>query len=431
MRLLSSGAPCALTRGSLNKALGMNLTEQTYANIPEAVDTISSGQNPADIAGIYTGGMSGPGPVELAVIARIPDLDAPSQPPKHRRSSRSRTVKSATTPGRLLGAGLSLNILIGLGLVLVLGAIAPYVYNVCIKIADNTQSNPGNSIGQAWQSPPPAPNADLAPAWQPLAAQPKPASQLWPNTAESNVKGSAPLLPSDNAVAMEKGKTAGDARLNTVDAANLARRDNNVVQSNITTPLLGSGANERLAADITSAADKRNGITASPRPGGPDPGTAASGQSSAWPRITDDQANFSSWPNPAHPVFAPADSRNVASAPAGPDASSTRTNALPAIANRPTAIGGMGNLPDYRRGEQYNYPAGVAADPRRNEPFTADRRNATAPGAVVGMPLAPPLGAPGTEQPNSANEAGRAQFEGNINSPSDRNTYELSRPSLH
>ena len=404
----------------------MNLTDQTYANIPEAVGAMSSGQKSADIAGIYTGGLSDPGPVELSVIARIPDLDAPSRPPRHRRSSRSRSVKPASAPGRLLGAGLSLNLLIGLGLVLLLGAIASNVY---IKIADNTQSNSDNSIGRAWQPPPPAPTADLAPAWKPSAAQPNSSSQFWPNIADSNVKGTAPILTSNDMPTMEKGKTTSDPKLNASDAANLARRDNNILQSYITAPLVGSRANETLAADIHSAADTRNGIIASPRPGEPDPGPAASGQSSPWPRIADDQANFSSWPNPAHPVFAAADSRNVAGLPAGLDASSTRTNALPAVANRPTAIGGA--PPDYRPGEQYNYPAGVAADPRRNGPFTADRRNATAPGAAVGMPSTPPPSAPGTAQPSSENEAGRAQFEGIINSPPDRNTYERSRPSLH
>ena len=218
MRLLSSGAPCALMIGRLNKALGMNLTDQTYANIPETVDTISPVQKPADIAGIYTGSLSDPGPIELSVIARIPDLDAPSQPPKHRRSSRSRSVKPASTPGRLLGAGLSLNLLIGLGLVLLLGAIVSSVYP---KIANNTHSNSGNSIGRAWQPPPPAPTADLAPAWKPSTAQAKSASQSWPNIAESNVKGSAPLLPSDNNLAMEKSKTTSDPILNSSNDANL------------------------------------------------------------------------------------------------------------------------------------------------------------------------------------------------------------------
>jgi hypothetical protein len=305
-----------------------------------------------------------------------------------------------------LGAGLSLNLLIGLGLVLLIGAIASSMYS---KIADNTQSNSGSSIGQAWQPPPPAPTADLAPAWKPLAAQPKPSSEMWSNMAESNVKGTAPGLPSDNKVTMDKGNTTSDPKLNAGAAANLARRDNNVVQSNIITPMLGSRANETLAADVKSAPDKRSGIIASLRPGDAEPWPAASGQSSAWPRNADDQANFSSWPNPAHPVFATADARNAAAAPAGP----------------------AGNPPGYRPGEQYNYPAGVAGDPRRNEPSTADRRNAAAPGAAVGMPSMPPLGAPGTAQPSSENEAGRAQFEGFINSLPDRNTYERSRPSLH
>ena len=390
----------------------MNFTDQTYSKIPEAVGAISSGQKPADIAGIYTGSISDPGPVELSVIARIPDLDAPAQPPRRKRSSRSRSVKPASTPVRLLNAGLSLNLLIGLGLILLLGAIAPYVY----KIADNTPTNSGNAMGQAGQPPLPAPTADLAPAWKPLAAQPKAASQLWSNIAESKVKESAPLLPSDNTVAMEQDKTMSDPRFNASDAANLLRRDNNIVQSNISAPMSGSRANETLAADIKSTADKRSGIIASPQPGDPDPWPAAFGQSSSWPRNADDQANFSPWPNPDHPNFTAADSRNIAAAQAGPDAPSTRTNALPAVANRPAVIGGplpggMGNPPDYRPGEQYNYPAGAAADPRCNEPFIADRRNTTAPGAAAGTPSAPPFGAPGTAQPRSDNEAGRRSLK--------------------
>lgn len=215
----------------------MNLTDQTYAKIPETVGAISTGQKPADMAGIYTGGLSDPGMVELSVIARIPDLDAPSQPSKHRRASRSRSVKPASMPGRLLGAGLSLNLLIGLGLVLLLGAIASSVYP---KMADNSQSNSSDSIGRAWEPPLPAPTADLAPAWKPSATQPKSSSQLWSNMAEPKGKGSANLLPSDNAVAMEKDTTTSDPKINTSDAANFVRRDNNIVQSNITTPLLGS-----------------------------------------------------------------------------------------------------------------------------------------------------------------------------------------------
>ncbi len=164
-------------------------------------------------------------------------------------------------------------------------------------------------------------------------------SQLWPNIAESNVKGSAPLLPSDNTATMEKDKMTSGSEINTNDAGNLVRRDNNIVQSNITALLAGSRTNETFAADIKPAADKGSGIIASPWPGESDPGAAASGQSSPWPRIADDQANFSPWPNPAHPIFAAADSRNVAGVPAGPDASSTRINALPAVANRPVLIG--------------------------------------------------------------------------------------------
>jgi hypothetical protein len=318
------------------------------------------------------GSSSDPGAMEVCVIARIPDLDAPSQPmPNRRRSSRSRAVKQPSTTGRLLSAGLSLNLLIGLGLVIFLGAVASSVYT---RFTDNTHSNSANATGRAWQQPPPAPTAALAPAWKPLSEQPRSSSQSWPNMVESKAKGPAALLPSDNALAMNKDKTVGDPNVNMRVAANAVQRDMNIVQSNITTPLIGSRAKETLAPEIKSAADLTSGMTASLQPG-ESTGSADMGQSSPWPRIADDQANFSTWPNPAHPIIS-------------------------------------------------------ATDPRRNEPFMADRRYAPVPGAAAGAP-AQPLDAPNTAQPGSANDAGNAQFEGTINTPSDRNIYERTRPSIH
>jgi hypothetical protein len=403
----------------------MMLTDQTISKIPETGGAMTSGQKTADIAGANIGSLNDAGAVELSVIARIPDLDAPTPPPKRKHSSRSRSAKPASTTGRLLSAGLSLNLLIGLGLVLLLGAIAPYIYN---RSVDNDSSSSAQASGQAWQQPVPAPTADLAPAWKPLAEQPKTSSQLWSNIAESKAGESAPHVPSDNTLTMEKTQTASSPKVNGSDAANFMRRDNNILQSNITAPMSGSQPKATLAADLKPAAEKGSGLTATPQSGDADRWPAAAGQSSSWPLVADDRANFSPWPNPAHRNFGPADSCNVAATPAGPEASPSRANSMPAVANRSAVIGqappgGISNPSAYRPVEQYNYPAGAAADPRRIEPITADRRNATAPDAGAGQPLVPALRVPGTAQPRSGNEPGNAQFEGIINTPPDRNTY--------
>ncbi|MGD0653653.1 MAG: hypothetical protein ABSA16_04860 [Thermoguttaceae bacterium] len=411
----------------------MNLTDQTNTKIPEPGDTISAGQKTPYIAGIHTDSLSEPGPLELAVIARIPDLDAPAPPPKHKRHLRSRTVKQASHPGRLLSAGLSLNLLVGLGLVLLVGAIAPYIYT---KIADNTQSKSDNAMDQAWQPPPPAPTADLAPAWKPSAAQGPSASLSWPNIAESKVPGSPQLLTSINTASTEKDKTTSNPKLNASDLGNLLQRDDNIVQTKITPPPAASRTNETLAADIKAAADKGGGIVALAQRGKGDLEPAADSRVSPWPRTADDLVDFSPWPNPAHPIFAKANLQGITEVPSGTEPSPTRTNFLPAVANRPMVIGASppgptGNPTDYRTAEQYNYPPGAAADARQNQPVTADRRNAISSGGAAAMPSKPSLGAPGTAQGSSENEAGTAQFEGMINTTSDRNTYDRSRSSIH
>lgn len=291
----------------------MNLTDKNSSKISEAGVAISHEQTRPDIADANAG-MSESGMVELQVIARIPDLDTPSSPQKHKHSSRSRTTKSGSSSGRVLSAGLSLKLLVGLGLVLLLGAIAPYVV---VNFKENTQSRTGDAMEQAWQPPPPAPTADLAPAWKPPALEPK-------------------AIP--------------------IPAA--------------------SGADATLVADVKAAAGKETGINASPQPGKTDLEPIALAQSSSWPRDNYEKAEFSPWPNPAHPIFA-------------------------------------------------------EADLRRNESITADRRNASLSGGAVKMPLAPPPQTSGPAQSSSENEAGTAQFEGMINTPSDRNSYDRTRSSIH
>jgi hypothetical protein len=321
-----------------------------------------------------------------------------------------------------------------LGLLLLIGAVGPYVVR---KIADNIQSKSSNATEQAWQSSPPAPVADLAPAWKPPTAQPPSSAQSSLNMAQSTVPGSPQLLTSTYSAPTEKDIATSKPQFTASNAGNMDRLDNNnIVQPNATTTLAASHTNEILAADINAAAGKGYGNIPLQQSGRPDLVEAASVQSSPWPRKADDQADFSPWPNPAHPVIAKADPHNNMELPTGTESLSTRANSLPVIVNRPMVIGGaqagkMSNPAGYRQTEQSIYPAGAIPDLRRNESVTADRRNAQSPGGAVPMPSVPPLSAPGTAQPSSENEAGTAQFEGTINTPSDRNTYDHSRQSIH
>jgi len=375
----------------------MKATDQTYAKIPEAGDTISSQQTKPDVAGGYAGNLSDPGAVELPVIARIPDLDAPTSPRKHRRSSKSKTTKPAFTSGRLLNAGLSLKLLAGLGLFLLLGAIIPYVV---IQIADNSPSKTDIAQEQVWQPSPPTPTADLAPAWKPIS-QPQSSSELWPKISESTVPGSRQLSGSNNSNTTENFNTTNKPKVNASDGENLVRLDNKIVQ-----------------------------------PDKPKPNSAALAQSSAWPRDAEDQADFSPWPNPSHSILAEAAPRKNFNSPPGVEPSSNTLNPSPVVADRPMDIGGTspertGNQAEYRTAERYDYRASGVPDPRRNEPYTADRRNVPLSGGYVQTPSAPPQKVPDTTPPGAGNEPGTAQFEGMIETSSDRNTYDRSRPSIH
>ena len=165
-----------ILRNRLTRAICMNLADKTCSMIPEAQCAMSSAQKPAaiagvsDVGGIYTANLSALGGVELPVIARIPDLDAPRQPHRHRQHSHSRAVaKPASISGRLLSAGLSLNILLGLGLLLLIGAIVGGI------------QSKSNDTRQARQADANIPASDLAPAWIPLAGQHKSSSQVSPD----------------------------------------------------------------------------------------------------------------------------------------------------------------------------------------------------------------------------------------------------------
>ncbi len=274
----------------------MNFTEQTYTMIPEIEGTMLSEQATVDVAGIHAGSLIDPGEAGLPVIARIPDLDAPAAPHRRRHSSRSRRAKPGSASRRLLSANLSMSILIGLGLILMLAAIGPYIV---VGIADKFLSRTGETSEGAWQSAPPAPTADLAPAWKPPIAQSPPA--------------------------LESGH-------------------NNISVSINETPAAGS-----------KAAGNEGGMLISPQAGKLQMESAAAAQSSPWPKAVDDQADFSPWPNPAHPIIARA----------------------------------------------------VGAESSINESHTADRRNAPILDPGVRTPLVPPLKTPDGAQPGWRDRARR------------------------
>ena len=401
----------------------MNSTDNICSSIPEIQCAVSSGQVPADRSGISAVDWGAPDGVELPVIARIPDLDAPRPIRKHRHSSHSRPVQPVSVSGRLLSAGLSLNILVGLGLLLVVGAIFGGV-----------QWKSGN-VQQARQADQSASSSDTAPAWMPLAGQPKASPQLPPQSPgdrNSNVQASAPLSASAE-------RFAGGETANRSSDATAVRLDNNIVPSNIITPTTGGNAGLAVSAGprmrempaATQAAVERPGsLAVAPRSAENFAGAAVGGPSDAWPAIADERAGCSPWPNPAHPIFASADLRNSVAAPPGAETMPPRAGAAPAVNDRPAVIGNPMpaapvNPPGLRPVEQYDYRSTAAAEAGQYQSFTSDRRNAAA-GAAAPSP------APrGREQPTYESEQGRTQLDGVINTPIDGNTYDRSRPSIH
>jgi len=83
-------------------------------------------------------------PVQPGVLARLPDVG-------RLESNREPNVRAARSDGRILSPGLATKLLVGGGLLLVLAAIVPFVFN------NKNEPKPGT---------PPAPNAEEAPMWK-------------------------------------------------------------------------------------------------------------------------------------------------------------------------------------------------------------------------------------------------------------------------
>lgn len=321
MRLLSSGAPCAGEKIAKIRRLGMNQTDQIYLKTPETRGKMLPEQTGSSAgAAVRDCGFNDSSGVQSPVMARIPDLDAPTASLTHKSPSKLPATRAAGASGRLLSAGLSLKLLVGLGVVLFLIAMAT-------QLMDKTRGKTGDDSYQAWQAPPPDPTADLAPAWRPETKQAQPSATTAPSFAETSG-----LLMTDN----------------------------------------------------RSVPGERNNINALPKMVNIDSPRDDSAQSSPWPRKVEASADSSPWPNPAHPVLVQSD---------------------------PNHNGKFDN--------------------RRNEPYTADRRNNVLPGVPVRMPQATGTNASAASRPDSTSEQCPVQLEGVIETPSDRNPYEFSRPGLH
>jgi hypothetical protein len=326
----------------------MNSSVQTRSRMPESLDAMPSTRRIPDVSDVESCGMGSQNSLELAVIARFPDVDAQAPRPKHTHRHRSRPEKIIKPPvtGRMINANLSLNILLGLGVVLLLGAIAPYIFD---KFTGNSSSK--NNTDLAWQLHAPAPTADLAPAW-------KPPSEKTPATAPAGFGSSeSPLQTQGLPVQPQTTMPPPDMPTNDTLAA--------YVKPNMDTP------NGKSAAAVSAVASVPRQDKAEPYP------VDAMQETSPWPRAAADQANFSAWPHPAHPI-ARNDIQGYAQSPSGEKYSSAKTDDAATAANRSMTLGdyrpgGTGNQPGIRSYEQNNSRFGAPTAPRQNEPLTADR----------------------------------------------------------
>ncbi len=252
-------------------------------------------------------------------------------------------------------------------------AVAPYLVS---EFTENTQPQADDENRQSWEPSPPVPTADAAPVWKPETAQSQsPASAK--SAISAGISGSTTLPTSTNVTSTDMPLSS---KLNTEPAG--------------------------------------------------------SRQSSPWPREMEEKAEFSPWPNPAHPIVVQSEPGKNTESPAGVQPYSGSVASGTVFTNRPMALGEappvrMANSPVNRPFEQKDYQAAVEWGSRPNQPYTADRRNITLPGGFVRLPPPQAINASGAIQPGSPNESSGVQFEGVIETPSERNAYERFRPSIH
>jgi hypothetical protein len=355
--------------------LGMNQTDQTSLKIPEPMLRTWFDQTTPIAGTTSSGDHLNSCNFQIPVLARIPDLNAPV--PQQASKESSKPSVSTCLSSRLLSAGLSFRILMGLGSFLVVIAIAP---NLIIKITNGIQTN-SEASQKAWEPQPPAPTADLAPAWKPQNPQTESTSSSLPSPTASSPLGPPNLLTPNNAASIGKN----DSTNNTIVASSISKD---------------------------------------------------SGQISPWPRDVDNQADSSPWPNPAQSTLTDANSRTNLETSTGAEASANAADAWPVVTNRPMALGEatasrINNPTDYRSAERYTYPSTAAPYSRQNESSTADRRNTSTTGGIIPTPRASTGNVSGTVQSTSGNEPSAARLEGVIDTNSNRNIYDYPRPSIH
>ncbi|HEY4761309.1 MAG TPA: hypothetical protein VIH42_12070 [Thermoguttaceae bacterium] len=377
----------------------MNQADQILTKTLNIKNKPSSGDLWPMSNAMLEGGLSDTYNAQLPVMARIPDIYALGSSKESKFSSKSFTKKTQNSRGRLISAGLSLRLLMGLGLSLLLVAITPYLF---IKFTDKNLAKIG-SPDHSWQSSPPAPSADLAPAWQ-------------PETAQENSSAKSLVM------AIDQTKPAQPTKYTMQSGANAA-------------PTV-SYTPDALKADKGVSAGNSGDKKVSPSIIKDDPETASSALCSPWPRQEDKKASFSAWPNPAHPILVETYPRSKVKSPAGSESSPDNSQLLPAITNRPITLdqappAKTANPTALRRTKQYDNQTTITRDNQQIKSYTVDRRNEPLPGGFARTVLPPSPAASGTVRAPSTDETNAAQLEGVIELPSDENIYDRSRPGIH
>jgi hypothetical protein len=141
----------------------MNQMDQIRLKIPENKDErLSEPAMPAENT-LRECGVGDSHNIQAIVLARFPDLDALAVLPGHKSPAKPHVSPTSCASGRLVSSSLSLKLLTGLGVILFLMAIVP---QLIIQLTDKKPTETEGELQQAWQPPPPAPTADLAPAWK-------------------------------------------------------------------------------------------------------------------------------------------------------------------------------------------------------------------------------------------------------------------------
>ncbi len=310
---------------------------------------------------------------DLHVLARVPDVET-TDGNHQARSDSYRTRRRRD--GRVIGQGLSTKLLAGAAVVLVLSAVVPWLF----------PTDDAGGDQESWRPEVPAPDAAEAPLWS----------------------GITPGPSSDP-----------------TDAANVP------LQMNVPTPPTWPSATQDAAdsatrpqAGVWGAAPHSSAAAA---PNMPLPDSSYRGHT-AW----QGQASASAWPNGSHPPTAD---------PRVPGSSSSMGAATANPYYQPAQYGVTGGPAAYRPHGHGNYPPTVGAavpQARANQTMAIGNRPPVAPAGYSHEQRyhysADTRNYPQTRYPtrwDPSTQAGVARFEGTIERPPVRTSYERARSSIH